>query len=159
RGLQAGAHDYAGKPYDRAYLVSRARELVAAEEGPRPEGFLVLVIEDSATYRNEIREALQAEGYRVIDAPTGEDGLRQAALARPSAVLVDGLLPDIEGATVIQRLRLDPALRATPCLLLTASLGREQELKALAAGADGCLRKDQGTGVLLARLAGVLRRE
>jgi PAS domain S-box-containing protein len=161
RGLQAGAHDYAGKPYDRAYLVSRARELLASGEqgGSPPKGFSVLVIEDSATCRQELRETLEAEGYGVIEAPTGEDGLRQAALARPSAVLVDGLLPDIEGATVIQRLRLDPALRATPCLLLTASLDREQELRALAAGADGCLRKDQGTGLLLARLAGVLRRE
>ena len=83
-------------------------------------------------------------------------GLRQAARYRPDAVIVDGVLPDIDGVAVIQQLRNDPALRSTPCLLLTASLGRDQELKALAAGADAFMNKDQGTGVLLARLAAVL---
>jgi PAS domain S-box-containing protein len=162
RGLQAGAHEYAGKPYDRGYLVARAKELVAAvKPASRRHSDIrsILVIEDSPTFRAEIKETLESAGYVIIECQSGEDGLHLAAQHRPDAVLVDGMLPDIDGATVIQRLRLDPALRTTPCMLLTASLSRDQELKALAAGADTYIRKDQGMGVLLARLAAMLRSE
>ena len=56
----------------------------------------------------------------VLTAPTGEEGLRLAAAQRPAAIVVDGVLPGIDGATVIRRMRLDAALRDVPCLLLTA---------------------------------------
>ncbi len=64
---------------------------------------------------------VEAAGYRVLTAPDGEEGLRMAARRRPGAIVVDGVLPGIDGATVIRRVRLDAALRGTPCLLLTAS--------------------------------------
>ncbi len=159
RGLEAGATDYAGKPYDREYVVSRGRELVRHRAQPDDGGAAqVLVIEDSATFREQLVSSLVAAGYRVLASASGADGVRQAARARPAAIVVDGVLPDIDGPTVIQRIRLDPALRNTPCLLLTASLDRVRELGALAAGADAFLRKDDGLAVLLARLAALLSR-
>ena len=158
RGLQTGADDYVGKPYDKGYVVAKARELVQARR-PAPAGgpATVLVIDDSPTFREELRAALESAGHHVVTAPTGEEGLRLAAASRPAAVLVDGVLPGIDGATVIRKIRLDAALRGTPCLLLTASEGPGSELRAFDAGADAFVRKEEELGVILARLASVMR--
>ncbi len=157
RGLQTGANDYVGKPYDRSYVVARARELVPAGRGRSLGRACVLIIDDSETFREKLRGALTAAGHDVLTAPTGEEGLRLAAASRPVAILVDGVLPGIDGATVIRRLRLDSALRRTPCLLLTASEGAGAELRALDAGADAFVRKEEELAVILARLASLLR--
>jgi DNA-binding response OmpR family regulator len=157
RGLQTGANEYVGKPYDRSYVVAKARELVATgqpQEAGRPR---VLVIDDSQTFREALRTALDAAGYEVLTASAGEEGLQVAAVSRPAAILVDGILPGIDGATVIRRLRLDAALRRTPCLLLTASEGTGAELRALDAGADAFVRKEEEMSVILARLGSLMR--
>jgi len=161
RGLRTGADEYVGKPYDAAYVVARVEELLrgpAAAEAESGGPASILVIDDSVTFREELRGALEAAGYRVWTAGTGEDGLRLAGAHRPDAIVVDGMLPGIDGATVIRRLRLDAALRGTPCLLLTASEDRTAELAALDAGADTFLRKEEDFAVILARLSAVLRR-
>ncbi|MGE0453558.1 MAG: response regulator [Vicinamibacteria bacterium] len=158
RGFRTGADEFVGKPYDRGYLVARARELLKTQiEVPAAQQATVLVIDDSATFREELRAALVASGHAVLTAETGEEGLRLAAASRPSAILVDGVLPGMDGAAVVRRIRLDAALRRTPCLLLTASEGRGAELRALDAGADAFVRKEDELGVILARLASVMR--
>ncbi len=160
RGLETGADEYVGKPYDRAYVIARAQELVrrASPEARPSAAATVLVIDDSATFRNELRDALVQAGYEVLVAVSGEEGLRVAADRRPAAIIVDGVLPGIDGATVIRRLRLDAALRAVPCVLLTASEGEGAELRALDAGADAFVRKEEELEVILAKLSAVLRR-
>ena len=158
RGLRSGADEYVGKPYDAGYIVAKARELLRRRSSSgsvqRPS---VLVIDDSATFRALLVAALDGASYDVLETATGEDGLRVAADRRPSAIIVDGVLPGIDGATVIRRLRLDEALRGTPCLLLTASDTPGSELRALEAGADAFVRKDEELEVILARLAAILR--
>jgi two-component system, NtrC family, sensor kinase len=116
------------------------------------------VIDDSATFREELRAALEEAHYSVLTAANGEEGLRLAGSRRPAAILVDGVLPGIDGATVIRRIRLDAALRDVPCLLLTASEDVDAELLALDAGADSFVRKHDDLDVILARLAALLRR-
>ncbi len=159
RGLKTGADEYVGKPYEAGYVVARARQLLGSRLGTgaarRPT---ILVIDDSVTFRGELRRGLEEAGYAVLEAGYGEEGLRLAADRRPSAIVVDGVLPGIDGATVIRRLRLDTALRRVPCLLLTASEGDGAELKALDAGADAFVRKEEAMEVILARLAAALRR-
>jgi len=157
-GLGTGADEYVGKPYDRSYVTARTRELLRTRRNPAtPRAPTVLVIDDSLSYREALREQLQQAGYEVLLAGTGEDGMRIAAAARPDALLVDNQLPGIDGAAVIRRLRLDAALRSTPCILLTASDERDTELRALDAGADAFVRKQDDPALLLARLAAVLR--
>src|SRR5258708_6566935 len=90
-------------------------------------------------------------------AGTGEEGLRIAVEERPAAIVVDGVLPGIDGATVIRKIRADSALRRTPCILLTASEEQSGEISALDAGADDYVRKGEDTGVILARLAAIIR--
>jgi DNA-binding response OmpR family regulator/anti-sigma regulatory factor (Ser/Thr protein kinase) len=159
RGLRTGADEYVGKPYDAAYVVARARELACAD-GRRGAGThpTVLVIDDSPTVREELREALTAGGYAVTTAETGEDGLRIAANLRPSAIVVDGELPGIDGDAVVRRIRLDATLRRTPCLLLTGSrTDRTDEVRALDSGVDAYVRKSEDVRVVLARLGAILR--
>ncbi len=158
RGLQTGADEYVGKPYDRGYVVARAEELLRQRQAAAvPDRPLVLVIDDSATFREELAEALELAGYATATAATGEEGLHLAAARRPEAVIVDGVLPGIDGATVVRRMRLDAALRTTPCVLLTADDEPGAELRALDSGADAFVRKGEDVGLILARLSAVLR--
>jgi two-component system, NtrC family, sensor kinase len=158
RGLEIGADDYIGKPYDSGYVVSRARELMRGAGIPSRVGPpTILVIDDSPTFRAELHHLLAARGYTVVCAESGEQGLRQAASCLPAAIVVDGMMPGIDGATVIRRVRLDMALRSIPCILLTASNEAGVELGALDAGADAFVRKDDDPEIILARLAAVLR--
>jgi two-component system, NtrC family, sensor kinase len=162
RGLQTGANDYVGKPYDAGHVVARGQELLRQRQQeslePTPAGKpTILVIEDSVTFREELRAALEQSGYEVITATSGEKGLRLASTRRPTALIIDGEMPGMDGATVIRRLRLDAALRGLPCLLLTASEEQGAELRALDAGADAFVRKEEDMDVILARLAAMLR--
>jgi two-component system NtrC family sensor kinase len=159
RGLQTGADDYVGKPYDSSYVVARARELLRARhtsEAPAPQA-KVLVIDDSATFRESMRTALAEAGYDITTAASGEEGLSVATIIRPVAIIVDGQLGSMDGATLIRHIRLDPALRRTPCLLLSGSEERGAELRALDAGADAFVRKEEDLAVILARLQAMIR--
>jgi DNA-binding response OmpR family regulator len=159
RGLGTGADEYIGKPYDESYVVARALELLRKKEpARRDEGSTtVLIIDDSPTFREELQSALVSSGYTVITAGTGEDGLRAAVAARPAVIVVDGVLPGIDGSTVIRRIRADAALRSTPCILLTGSEDHSGELDALDAGADAYVRKEDNTQMILARVTAILR--
>jgi two-component system NtrC family sensor kinase len=159
RGLKTGADEYVGKPYDQTYVIARALELLRKREpgssAARPT--TVLIIDDSPTFREELKSVLESSGYAVVTAGSGEDGLRTAVAARPAVIVVDGVLPGIDGPTVVRRIRADAALRSTPCILLTGSEERSDELKALDAGADAYVRKGEDTQIILARVTAVLR--
>lgn len=159
RGLTHGADEYVGKPYDAAYVVARARALLREKSGldPRANELTILVIDDSMTYRHELAENLQEAGYRTELAASGAEGLQRAADIRPDAIIVDGVMEEMDGTAVVRRIRLDPGLHPTPCLLLTASEGAAGEVLALDAGADAYVRKGEGIDVILARLSAVLR--
>jgi DNA-binding response OmpR family regulator len=155
RGLRTGANDYIGKPYDTPAVIDRIRQLITG--GTEALARLVLVIDDSPTFRAAISDALTREGYATVAAESGPEGLRIAANRRPVAIIVDGSMPDMDGATVIRRVRLDPALRTTPCILLTGSSDSVQEVYALNAGADAFVRKESDVELILTRLRAVLR--
>jgi two-component system, NtrC family, sensor kinase len=157
RGLTTGADEYVGKPYDPGYLVARARELVSGRRAPKHDVHTILLVDDSVTFREELKAALEQADYQVLVAGSGEEGLHLAADLRPSAVIVDGILPGIDGATVVRRIRLDGALRGLPCLLLTGSDDSSDEVRALDAGADAFVRKDESIMLILARLSALLR--
>lgn len=169
-GMECGADDYVGKPYDVPYLLGRSRQLLsqrrmdaapgdAPGDAPADDRPIVLLVDDSATVRGEVAARLDAVGFRVIGAISGEEGLQLAAALHPRVMIVDRNLPGIDGATVIRRLRLDAALRTTPCLLLTGSSDVSVELEALEAGADAFVRKHDDPSLVVARVQMLARAE
>jgi DNA-binding response OmpR family regulator len=154
-GLRMVANEYVVKPYDTDSVIVRVRELVGS--GRTSSANLVLVIDDSLTFRSSLAAGLERAGYTVIAAGSGAEGLRMAAARRPAAIIVDGVMPEMNGDTVIRRVRLDPALRTTPCLLLTGSDDATAEIHALDAGADLFVRKEADLDMILARVGALLR--
>jgi two-component system, NtrC family, sensor kinase len=146
--------DCVGKPHERSRVLSRVRELVGAP----PVRDLVLVIDSDAGFRADLADALVRAGFATASAGSGAEGLQLAANVRPTAIVLDGTPTSVEvdGIGVIRRLRLDPALRSTPCLFVSASGTKEVEVRALEAGADGFVVKSD-LDVILARIRALLR--
>jgi signal transduction histidine kinase/ActR/RegA family two-component response regulator len=111
----------------------------------------VLLIEDEPSAARLVRAFLETEGYAVVVAATGEHGLAQARRHRPDAVLLDVLLPGIDGWEVLRQLKSDPALRAVPVFMATVVDDRDV---GLAMGAADYFVKPVNRNQLLARLAG-----
>jgi DNA-binding response OmpR family regulator len=158
-GLCMGANEYVRKPYDRYSIVAKSRELLQARRaGVKAESSPILVVDNNVACRKALSDALEQAGHRVRTADSAEEGLRVAAAERPVAIMVASVLPGLDGATMIRRLRLDAALHHVPCLLLmTGSDDSDAELSALEAGADAFVRKDDAKELVVARLAAVLR--
>ena len=87
----------------------------------------VLVIEDQADLRAILRDFLTASGYEVVEAETGEAGVRLAQERRPSLVLMDIRLPGIDGIEALRRLRAEPATRGIPIMAMTEGPGSRAE--------------------------------
>jgi two-component system NtrC family sensor kinase len=158
RGLTTGANDYVGKPYNSNFVVARARELLRLTSEQEIDGRVaVLLIDDSQTFRTALSQALSNAGYRVIPAGNGEEGLKLAAAHRPAALIIDGVMAGMDGAAILRRVRLDAALRTLPCLMLTVSQDQTAELRALDAGADALVRKEESMEIIMARFSAMLR--
>jgi len=115
---------------------------------------LILVIEDEVQMLRFLRPALQSHGFRIHEARTGEEGLREAATRAPDVVLLDLGLPDLDGIEVTRRLR---EWSQGPILVISARGREEDKVAALDAGADDYVTKPFGVGELLARLRVALR--
>jgi two-component system, OmpR family, KDP operon response regulator KdpE len=115
----------------------------------------VLVVEDDASIAQFVAASLSASGLRPITATTAAQGLEEARERRPSLVIVDLGLPDLDGVELIARLR---ERAQTPILVLSARIQEAQKIAALDAGADDYLTKPFGVGELLARVRAMLRR-
>jgi two-component system KDP operon response regulator KdpE len=113
-----------------------------------------LVIDDEVQIRRLLRVTLEANGYRVLEAATGREGINEAAQRRPDVVLLDLGLPDLDGVTVLKRLR---EWTRVPVLVLSVREREEDKIAALDSGADDYVTKPFGTAELLARLRVALR--
>ena len=116
---------------------------------------VALVIDDEIQIRRLLRVALEASGYAVHEAPTGQEGLQAAAFRRPDVVLLDLGLPDLDGREVLRRLR---EWSEVPVVILTVRDSEEEKVAALDAGADDFVTKPFSTAELLARLRAAQRR-
>ena len=115
---------------------------------------VALVIDDEPQIRRLLRVTLEANGYRVFDAATGNDGVAQAAQRKPDVVLLDLGLPDLVGLAVLKRIR---EWSKVPVLILSVRDQEEEKIAALDSGADDYVTKPFNSGELLARLRAALR--
>jgi two-component system, OmpR family, response regulator MprA len=116
----------------------------------------VLVVDDEPAVRTSLERALKLEGYEVELAGDGAEALRRLAVAAPDAIVLDVLMPNVDGIEVCRRLR--AAEDSTPVLMLTARDAVEDRVAGLDAGADDYLVKPFALEELFARLRALLRR-
>jgi len=118
----------------------------------------VLIVEDEPDIRELVVHHLKREGYLVSAASSGEEALRQVQAAPPDLVLLDLMMPAMDGLEVCRRLRQDPATVSLPIVMLTAKGDEVDRVLGLEIGADDYIVKPFSPKELLARVRAVLRR-
>jgi DNA-binding response OmpR family regulator len=116
----------------------------------------ILVVEDEPQLALGLKDALEFEGFRVLTCGTGREGVQQAKSERPHAVLLDLMLPDINGYQVCEEIRRSDAF--VPILMLTAKSQEADKIRGLDAGADDYVTKPFSVGELVARIRAIFRR-
>src|SRR5918992_105741 len=115
----------------------------------------ILVVEDETDVNNLIRDHLQAEGYAVVQAFDGPAALRLVEERRPDLIILDWMLPGMDGLTVSRQIRRN---HLTPIIMLTARGAEIDRVVGLEVGADDYVVKPFGIRELLARVRALLRR-
>jgi DNA-binding response OmpR family regulator len=118
----------------------------------------ILVVEDDETLRETIVYNLEEEGYTVLNAADGERGLELIRTKIPDLVILDIMLPRLDGLAVTRMVRKDTAIAHIPIIMLTARGTQGDKMVGLDSGADDYITKPFGLGELLARIRAVLRR-
>jgi CheY-like chemotaxis protein len=134
-------------PSARVNKHTRTRTISSAPLSP-----LVLVVDDHTDSRLIARLVLESAGFRVAEAESGIEAVRAAAALRPAAVLLDLVLPGLDGWQVAQRLRGSEGGPDIVLIAVTAVGQREEHERALAAGCDAVITKPASPRVVLAAL-------
>ena len=167
RGLKTGADEYIGKPYDRDYLIQRVctlsdREREGSPESPSAQSWLrgkrVLLVDDSEIFLRALADQLRRDGADAILARSGEEALEHLAIQPVDGVVLDLLMPGLDGIETCRRIRSMPGGDRTPVLILTGNDAPAAHRAGLAAGADDFVIKTAQLDVLRVRLQGALRR-
>jgi two-component system, OmpR family, KDP operon response regulator KdpE len=117
-------------------------------------GAKILVIDDEPQIQKLLRVTLQAQGFEIVAASSGEEGILKTTMVRPDLIMLDLGLPDIPGMKVLHRIR---EWTQIPIVVLTAKDQEEDKITALDSGADDYVTKPFGMGELIARIRVALR--
>ncbi len=127
---------------------------VIGYEGPRKR---VLVVDDVAQNRAVVADMLGRLGFKMVEAASGLEGLEKAQAERPDVILMDYVMPEMEGPEATLRLRQLPGLEGTPIIAVSASTSERDEEKSLAAGANAFLPKPIDYDSLLVQIAALAK--
>ncbi len=119
---------------------------------------ILLVVEDDPDIRELLAYTLGKEGYEVLQAPSGEAGFKAILDKKPDLVVLDVMLPGIDGLELLRRVKAEPALRKTPVILVSAKGEETDVVTGLELGADDYVTKPFSPRVLVARVRTALRR-
>ena len=115
----------------------------------------ILLVEDDESFRKTLAFNLKGQGYKVREVSTGQDALDEARLSPPDLIILDVMLPGLDGFSICRILR---AEMQTPIILLTARTGEVDKIVGLESGADDYVTKPFSIGELIARIRAVMRR-
>ena len=118
----------------------------------------VLIVEDEKNIVDIIRFNLQRTGYNTLEAYDGEAGLAMAREKKPDLILLDVMMPTMDGIETCRALRCDPALKETMVVFLSALGEEEQQLAGFGAGADDYISKPIKPKLLISRIQAILKR-
>jgi len=118
----------------------------------------ILFIEDEPDQVMMVSMRLKKNNYEVISATEGQEGLEKVATEKPDLILVDILMPGMDGFEVCRRLREDPVTKNIPVIATTAAGMDDIEYQCRAAGADDCIRKPYDSADLLTKIKRLLER-
>src|SRR5205809_6334439 len=118
---------------------------------------LILVADDNATNRDILRTRLSTQGYEIIEAADGAEAIEMAAREQPDLLLLDVMMPKLDGFEVARRLRADPSLPFMPIIMVTAKADTADVVSGLQAGADEYLTKPVDQAALVARVKSMFR--
>jgi len=116
----------------------------------------ILIVEDEREMARGLKDILEFEGYEVTTAGTGKEGLQAVTRREPDCILLDLMLPDINGYQVCEEIRRQK--NKTPIIMLTAKAQDYDKIRGLEVGADDYMTKPFSVGELLARVKAILRR-
>ena len=112
----------------------------------------ILVVEDQEDNRRIMRDLFTSNGYKVIEAVTGEEGMTAAETHRPNLILMDVQLPGMDGYEATRRIKANPNLRHIPIIVVTSYALSGDDVKAFEAGGDGYVSKPFSPRELLAKI-------
>ncbi|MEM6625424.1 MAG: response regulator [Pseudomonadota bacterium] len=112
----------------------------------------ILTVDDSRMMREMLKLALCDNGFDVVQAEDGEDGLRQLSLSNVDVIITDINMPRLNGFEFIERVRIDMGRRGVPILILSTETGPEMKARAKAAGATGWITKPFNKEKLIAAI-------
>jgi CheY-like chemotaxis protein len=139
RGYNLGASDYMTKPVDRDRLRKLLDKYRTSEGGRK-----VLVVEDDEATRQTLGRALSGDGWQVVEAVNGREALDKLAELRPDLILLDLIMPEMDGFEFLAEKRKLDALREIPVVVLTAADLGEEDLSRLNGGVERVLHKAAG---------------
>jgi len=135
-GVALGAADYVTKPIDRARLVSVLERHAAHGEHRR-----VLLVEDDADTRTLVRRMLERAGWPVTEAENGRVALAQLAAGVPNVVLLDLMMPEMDGFQFLRSMRAHAAWRTIPVIVVTAKELTDEDRRQLNGGVEAIVQK------------------
>jgi two-component system alkaline phosphatase synthesis response regulator PhoP len=118
----------------------------------------ILVVDDERDLLDLIEYNLKKEGFKVLKAENGEEGISKAKEHRPDLILLDIMMPKMDGLEAVEIMRKDDDLKKTPIIFLTARSDEKTEIDGLNKGGDDYITKPISTTKLVSRIKAVLRR-
>ena len=155
RAMAAGADTFLEKPIEPLLFSSTVTRLVTERGRARQK---ILLVDDDPSIRMICREVLEAVGYAVAEAAGGMEAQTEARRFRPDLILLDVMMPDVDGFTLAQRLREERATVLTPVIFLSARARTADKVRAFKLGAEDYLVKPFDAAELLARVEKALAR-
>ncbi len=169
---KAGCDGYITKPIDTRKFVDSVEAALRIEAGaPAPEKIIepgeapqlpptagvILVVDDDDRNRKLVEAVLFPEGYRVIHAENGEQALKSIVSDPPDLVLLDVIMPGMDGYDVTRRIRSEPSTRALPIVLITAHGNEDGKKRGIECGCDEFVQKPFDRNELLTRIRSLIR--